>query len=306
MTPGVVTPDVAKALAIALALAGCKAKSQTSEAVAKVEEFARYMCNCNDPLCAEKVNDEYTKWGTEMAQGKSAATETKPDPDAVRRMSDAVTKYGECFTKLAMLEPKPERAPVPEPPKPVEPTPVPAEASLPSSYPSDVTVDRLLHDAKAWAIANMPDLALVSVNAQYVHPGGTVDPKYSVITFEFDLPDRPLPDDPDRPTGAPVPAADENLTRQDGCPKVTWKQGDWEVEDRPCRKRQPIAGPRCTLGAVWERALADKAPDKAVAVLRIGAPHSAVSWSFSISDPVRKVSFNKRYFDNCELKVEKK
>src|SRR3954470_1822770 len=88
--------------ATALLTFGCKKKGGASDAMAKMEEFSKKMCDCKDKGCADKVNEEMTKWGTEMAKNAGAAKDEKPDPDLAKKSADIMTKYTECMTKLMM------------------------------------------------------------------------------------------------------------------------------------------------------------------------------------------------------------
>ncbi len=86
-----------------LAFAGCKKKGGAAgEAVAKMEGFQKSMCDCKDKACADKVNEDMSKWGTEMAKTAGAAKDDKPDPDLAKKSADIMTKYTECMTKLMM------------------------------------------------------------------------------------------------------------------------------------------------------------------------------------------------------------
>ncbi len=86
-----------------LAFAGCKKKGGAAgEAVAKMEGFQKSMCDCKDKACADKVNEDMSKWGTEMAKTAGAAKDEKPDPDLAKKSADIMTKYTECMTKLMM------------------------------------------------------------------------------------------------------------------------------------------------------------------------------------------------------------
>ncbi len=71
-------------------------------AVAKMEEFQKRMCDCKDKACADNVNEDMTKWGTEMARNASYDRDDRPDPDLARKSADIMTKYTECMTKLMM------------------------------------------------------------------------------------------------------------------------------------------------------------------------------------------------------------
>jgi len=69
--------------------------------ISKMEFFEKQMCDCKDKACADKVNEDMTRWGTEMARSASYDDE-RPDPDMAKRAADIMTKYTECMTKLMM------------------------------------------------------------------------------------------------------------------------------------------------------------------------------------------------------------
>jgi hypothetical protein len=83
----------------ALAVTGCKKKAG-GDVIAKMETLQKSMCDCKDKACADKVNEEMTKWGTEMS--KNAKPGDKPDPDMAKKSADVMTKYTECMTKAMM------------------------------------------------------------------------------------------------------------------------------------------------------------------------------------------------------------
>ena len=76
--------------------------SAASAAVAKMEGFSTAMCSCKDKACADKVNEDLSKWGTEMAKSAGAARDERPDPDLARKSADIMSRYTECMTKLMM------------------------------------------------------------------------------------------------------------------------------------------------------------------------------------------------------------
>ncbi len=78
------------------------AGDSASSAVAKMEEFSKRMCDCKDKACADVVNEDMTKWGTEMARNASYDYDERPDPDMARKSADIMTRYTECMTKLMM------------------------------------------------------------------------------------------------------------------------------------------------------------------------------------------------------------
>jgi hypothetical protein len=85
---------------VALAMLGaCKKKGGMGDSIAKMEGFQKQMCDCKDKACADKVQDDMTKWGTEMAKNAKPGDD-KPDPDMVKKSGEIMTKYTECMTKL--------------------------------------------------------------------------------------------------------------------------------------------------------------------------------------------------------------
>jgi hypothetical protein len=101
-TAGMMKLSIGVVAALSLvAVTGCKKKGGAGEAVAKMEEFSKAMCECKDKACADKVNADMSKWGTEMAKTAGKADE-KPDPELAKKSADIMTKYTECMTKLMM------------------------------------------------------------------------------------------------------------------------------------------------------------------------------------------------------------
>jgi hypothetical protein len=90
------------ATAALFTLGACKKKGGASEAIAKVKEFSGKMCECKDKACADKVNEEYTKWGAEMAKNAKPEDAKSVSAEDTKAMTEAATKYSECYTKLAM------------------------------------------------------------------------------------------------------------------------------------------------------------------------------------------------------------
>ena len=62
-----------------VSFAGCKKKGggAAAEAMAKMEGFSKEMCECKDKACVDKVNENMTKWGTEMAKTAGKADESE-------------------------------------------------------------------------------------------------------------------------------------------------------------------------------------------------------------------------------------
>jgi hypothetical protein len=111
------------ALVATLSLAACKKGGGANDSIAKMEGFQKAMCECKDKACADKVQDDMTKWGTEMAKTAKPADD-KPDPEMVKKSGEIMTKYTECMTKLmtaAMTPPKTDTPKTTEEPKKDEP-----------------------------------------------------------------------------------------------------------------------------------------------------------------------------------------
>ncbi len=121
---------------------GCKKKGGAAgEAMAKMEGFSKTMCECKDKACADKVNEDMTKWGTEMAKtaGKEASDE-KPDPEMAKKSADIMTKYTECMTKLMMASMTP--------PPGDKPADKPADVKTDDKKPDEVKADDKKPDDK--------------------------------------------------------------------------------------------------------------------------------------------------------------
>jgi hypothetical protein len=80
---------------------------EVEEAIVTMVQMTDKMCACADKPCAEKVNDEYTKWGQEMMekrtlkQKQGQATETATGDNA-KKIADTMKRYSECMDKTLM------------------------------------------------------------------------------------------------------------------------------------------------------------------------------------------------------------
>lgn len=304
-------------LVCTLALVSCKKpRSDNAEVVTAFEGFATRMCACADRACADLVLEAMTAWSTEMA--KKPDDGNRPDEAAMKAMTDLGQKYSDCLTKLMDLPVpvKPTEPPEPtEPAEPTEPTPT-VTVSRPADRP---TIAKLVQEAKDYHRAAEEHLALHVLTARYVASDGMLDPTYGELTIGFGnrppTPPGPALDDPARPTGAPIPdppapRADTWGKRDDHslCPTGTWtsKSGwTWKSRGRFCTTAPEII-PRCSTAEVWNRAKAKRAPATAIAVLDLlPRDDGTQSWSFSITDELRKVDIDLVIKDNCTAVVEK-
>jgi hypothetical protein len=76
---------------------------EAERVVAKMEEFTKRMCQCSDKACADRVNEDMTRWGTDMAKNAKWNRDEKPDPDMAKKSAEIMTRYTECMTKMMML-----------------------------------------------------------------------------------------------------------------------------------------------------------------------------------------------------------
>src|SRR5712671_4503487 len=99
------TFSISLLMTLSFVAAGCgkKGGGAAAEYLSKMEGFSKSMCDCKDKACADKVNDDMTKWGQEMAKNaKPGDTSEKPDPEMAKKSADVMTKYTECMTKMMM------------------------------------------------------------------------------------------------------------------------------------------------------------------------------------------------------------
>jgi hypothetical protein len=131
------------ASAALFSLGACKKKGGAGEAIAKVEEFSKKMCECKDKACGDKVNDEYTKWGQEMAKTAKPEDAKSVSAEDTKKMTEAATKYSECFTKLAMGDVK---APDAKPDEVKADTAKPDEVKADTAKPDEAKPDEAKKD----------------------------------------------------------------------------------------------------------------------------------------------------------------
>jgi len=180
-----------------------------------------------------------------------------------------------------------------EPPRPVETFPI---AKLAAAGGNQVQAS--LDGLRAIARDVAPELVVMRINASYVHSDGTLDPTYGTLQLGFALADSAdgVVDDPNRPTGAPVPEVKKVEQLRGQCPIVKFEKGAWSSYEISCSKVRQ-AGARCSINALWDLALREGAPRAAVAVIDIDTRNRA--WTFKITDKVRGVEFMRVYPDRC-------
>jgi hypothetical protein len=156
------------------------------------------------------------------------------------------------------------------------------------------------------AFARVPsDDVLHAISLASVRSDGTLHHVFGRV--DLTLGDKLPPDDPRRPTGAPVVAP----RRRTRCPILNYHHGAWHDESehlesngggrystmigRICADAAPqLAAPRCTTAQVWARAKAAGAPD-GVATLTL----DPTGWRFTIDDATREVHVAQTIPDDC-------
>lgn len=193
--------------------------------------------------------------------------------------------------------------------KPAAPAPAPVPTPPPAppqsfaidrlkAAPDDALVEALIQDVRSVATATAPELVPMRITSSYIRKDGSLDPSYGKLELELALLDGTdgVVDDPKRPTGAPVPDAKPAEKTRDRCPRLTYTKGAWSTYDFSCHKAK-VKGSACSVVQIWAKAIAQGAPDNAVAV--VGFDGRTSSWRFQISDKLRNVSFIRTYRDDC-------
>jgi hypothetical protein len=119
-----------------MSVAGCKKKSGAGDAIAKMTDFKDRMCKCADKACADKITEDMTKWGQDMAKegGDKAGAISEDDTKKMAAVTEEMTK---CMTKAmtaGMTPPPaapadPAAAPPAAPAAPADPAAAPAAGS---------------------------------------------------------------------------------------------------------------------------------------------------------------------------------
>lgn len=185
-----------------------------------------------------------------------------------------------------------------------EPAVAPQSAAALPTPSGPVKADALIKQVRD----NRTDLTVSRIEAKYVRSDGVMDPTYGDLTINMTgKPERPRPppDDPNRPTGAPVPVPPAPAAGPD-CEDFHWMAtGGWGPRQDPymkmCLGIGTPTGVRCTVIQIWQRALADGAPANAVAKVSV---IGGIGWTFSIDDDPRDVHFYQTYDDNCAPAAE--
>jgi hypothetical protein len=182
------------------------------------------------------------------------------------------------------------------PPKLTPPLPAP------KLDPHDVPVSSSLPAALALAQRSFSDAQLSRLNADYVSPLGIAQLKYGgEVRFRFVSPSHA--EQP--PAQAPILGAPALQDHVDCRVSVYADQNNKEL--RPgstysdnCTDPLPPSSPRCSVEAIWQRALAKGAPSEALATLELRLRSGEAQWKFQIVDQARNQTVISLSFpDDC-------
>jgi len=77
----------------------CRGDNEMKYVLAKMCTYADHMCACKDKACGDGINDDYTRWMTDMAKTASS-TPPKMNEDDAKAIADHAVHYQECYVKL--------------------------------------------------------------------------------------------------------------------------------------------------------------------------------------------------------------
>lgn len=63
------------------------------------------MCTCLDQACGDLVNHDLTTWSEDMAKRAGAKRATPNAPERMKQLTETMTAYTGCYTKLVMSRP---------------------------------------------------------------------------------------------------------------------------------------------------------------------------------------------------------
>lgn len=227
-------------------------------------EWRDAVCQCKDMACVAKVSDDLAK------RSGSTKGDEEGDPEAIAAAQKCI-QWLESHGSA------------------------PAPTGLPA-VPPKRDVDALVNAARAWQ--PNPRVIIERIEIMYVDANGLLDDEYGQVRITFGASNRPA-DDPKRKTGAPVKADD---TAPTSCPLLAFNH-EWSVGFNPCNDTPPTL-PKCAVTQVWKRAVEQRAPADALAVINYRNGEQP-SWLFTIQDAPRNVNIAHDFPDDCERILEK-
>lgn len=74
--------------------------------IAQMDAFQKKMCDCKDKKCADKVQADFTEWGTKIGD-KPELRDLKPSDDETKKATEIVQNYMQCMMKYMNGEDEP-------------------------------------------------------------------------------------------------------------------------------------------------------------------------------------------------------
>jgi hypothetical protein len=177
---------------------------------------------------------------------------------------------------------------------------------LPTPVATHDRAAALLAEAVEMARTGFPGGELVEFVGEGIDETGAPHPQFGKLEIEFGrhIPGSTPPIDPSLPVGAPRP---KPTPARDECDGMVYQNDRWQGRfgtsepfngitqmcmGRAMVQMRPIDMPRCTMRAIWTRAIADGAPRGAIAKIVYDG-----SWKFEVDDP--RAPFKTSYSDDC-------
>ena len=88
---------IAFVAALTLLSVGCKKKGGAGEAMAKMSDFKDQMCKCKDAACAQKVNEDMTKWTNDTTKDNKDMKMTDEENNKAKAIGE---EMGKCMQAL--------------------------------------------------------------------------------------------------------------------------------------------------------------------------------------------------------------
>jgi len=241
------------------------------------------MCRCKDSMCVMRVDASLASLDADKAKEPASA-----DMEMMATISDLRSAYARCREGAMRTTPQP--APSPAPPAP------PAE-DLPPRATGAITVDRLWNDARTWARERRSQRILASASFDYVDAKGLLDPVDGEIRLVFGRVDD---SEARRRIGAKV----RPKQAYDDCFTLT-NHDRWTESHVGCAETSAY-NPRCSVLQIWERAIKQRVPAEAVAMLQLEIDNkNSALWTFTVEDEPRNIHIRETFPDDCPLAVEK-
>jgi hypothetical protein len=252
---------------------GCKKKVDTT-----ARDFRATVCACKDVACAQRAIASFEKRFAEQAKRTSSEA-----TDLMREAQDCIAKVyaSDSANQGSAAGSSSAAAPLPPPQATRD-----ADALIAAARTSQKTMNARL--------------AIYIAKIEYVDANGVLDADDGAATITFGAATIGA-DDSKRKTGAPVKTGPMPAS----CPVLTNTKGSgWAAEDSFCMEVPADNIPRCTTKQIWKRAIDQKAPADALAVIAFENHQTPPQWIFKITDAPRGVDITHTFPDDCERVLE--